>query len=239
MMMQADNQDRVSAILITIVLLSFFQLIAEFVEAVYLFGLLGSDIPPEIGMVVLFLSPLLLFFFRNRISQRWLNLLLTIALLARAVEIVLPTRGRMIVSGIGVAAMLMVFPAILSQQRSPESQRHFSRQVGLALTLALFTSILTHALHSGSDLFAYGMFKLITWGLTLVALVLLWRKQTVQEGVVSDGTPRKGRVTAYVLGIASILITLYFAFTAPNVVARWAGVSHLSVYSVLMLSWLI
>jgi endonuclease/exonuclease/phosphatase family metal-dependent hydrolase len=236
---QSEHQQRASILLITIVWLFFFQLITEFVEAVYLFGLLGSDIPPEIGMVLLYLSPLLLFFFRNRISPRWLRLLLTMALLARAVEIILPTRGRMMVSGIGVAAMLMVFPAILSHPRSPESRFRFVRQIGMGLILALFVAILTRALHSGSDLFAFGMFKLIAWGLTVVALVLLWRHPFAQEQVAQNGTPRKGRVIAYVLGVASILVTFYFALTAPNVVARWAGVSHLSVYVVLMLVWLI
>ena len=227
-----------SFLLIAIVLLFFFQLITEFVEAVYLFGLLGSEIPPEIGMVALFLSPLLLFFFRDRISPRWLKFLLTIALMARAVEIILPTRERMIVSGIGMAAMLMVFPAVLSQPRSPEPRSRFVRQIGVGLTLALLVAILTRALHSGSDLFAYGMFKLVTWGLMAVALVLLWRQQSSQEKTASNGTPRRGRVIAYALGIASILVTLYFALTAPNVVARWAGVSHFSVYAVLMPAWL-
>jgi endonuclease/exonuclease/phosphatase family metal-dependent hydrolase len=234
----SDRQQRTSILLITIVFLFFFQLITEFVEAVYLFGLLGSDIPPEIGMVALFLSPLLLFFFRDRISPRWLKFLLTIALLARAAEVVLPTRSRMIVSGIGVAAMLMVFPAILSRPRSPESRQRFIRQVGVGLTLALFVAILTRALHSGSDLFAYGMFKLVTWGLAVVALILLWRQPVTQDQTASNGTPRKGRVIAYALGVASILVTLYFALTAPNVVARWAGVPQFSAYAVLMLVWL-
>jgi endonuclease/exonuclease/phosphatase family metal-dependent hydrolase len=238
-MAQSDNQQRISVWISIIVLLFFFQLITEFIEAVYLFGLLGSEIPPEIGMVFLFLSPLLLFCFRNRISPRWINLLLTVALLARTVEIILPTRGRMIVSGIGVAAMLMVFPAILSQPRSPELQRRFTQQIGYALPPAIFVAILSRSLHSGSDLLAYGMFKMVTWGLTLIALVLLWRKQGFQINAAEVGTPSKRRIIVFVLGITSIFISIYFAFSAPNVIARWVGVPHLSVYGVLMLAWFV
>jgi endonuclease/exonuclease/phosphatase family metal-dependent hydrolase len=238
-MVPSNSQQRMYIVITTIALLFFFQLITEFVEAVYLFGLLGSDIPPEIGMVLLFLSPLLLFFFRNKISPRWVNLLITIALLARAVEIVLPTRWRMIVSGMGVGAFLMAFPAILSQPRPSQSKHQFARQVGFALPLALFASILARALHSGSDLLADGMFKLVTWGLTLIALVLLWRHISIDVENAKPKKTHKGRVIAYALGITSILIILYFAFTAPNVIARWAGVSHLTVYGLLMLAWIV
>lgn len=223
----------------TIFLLFFFQLITEFVEAVYLFGLLGSDIPPEIGMVLLFLSPLILFLFRNRISPRWIKVLISIALLTRAIEIILPTRGRMIVSGLGVAAFLMAFPATLSQIRLAASQRRFAQLIGYALPLALLTAVVSRALCSGSDIFAFGMFKLLTWGLTLIALVLLWHHKSFVKENARSRKPHIGRVIAYAFGITSILITLYFALTAPNVVARWAGVSHFSIYFVLILSWLI
>ena len=44
--------------------LFFFQLLADFVEAIYAFGLLGTNIPPEIVAVLLFFSPLLLLLWR-------------------------------------------------------------------------------------------------------------------------------------------------------------------------------
>ena len=74
-------------ILFSILFLFFIQLLTEFVEAIYLFGLLGSDIPPEIGMVLFFLSPLLLYAFRGRISPRVLQTLATIVILSRAVAV--------------------------------------------------------------------------------------------------------------------------------------------------------
>ena len=41
-----------------VVFLFFFQLLTEFVEGIYLYGLLGTDIPPEIGLIAIFFSPL-------------------------------------------------------------------------------------------------------------------------------------------------------------------------------------
>ena len=101
----------------SIMFLFFFQLLTEFVEGIYLYGLLGTDIPPEIGLVVLFLVPFLLFFSRKSPSDTWIKLLGSLGLAARCIEIFLPTQGRMIVSGLGMASFLLFLPNnILSQQ---------------------------------------------------------------------------------------------------------------------------
>ena len=86
------------------VFLFFFQLLTEFVEGIYLYGLLGSEIPPEIGLVMLFLVPLVLIFVRKNLSSTSIKLLISLGLVARSIEIVLATRGRMIVSGVGLAS---------------------------------------------------------------------------------------------------------------------------------------
>ena len=90
-----------------VVFLFFFQLLTEFVEGVYLYGLLGSEIPPEIGLVGLLFAPLLLLFARKNFSDTSIKLLASLGLVARGIEIVLSTRGRMIVSGIGLLCFLL------------------------------------------------------------------------------------------------------------------------------------
>ena len=231
---------RLKLVLISILLLFFFQLLTDFVEAVYIFGLLGSSIPPEIVMVLLFLSPLLLYAFGKRIHPKWVQVFAIIAVLARAVEIFLPTRGRMIVGGIGVAAFLMYIPSILAQSRNSDERRHFAREAGFGLTLAIFASMMFRALHSGSDISAFGMFHSITLGLTVIALYLIFRTKAdatiqTQDKPVSTSM---SRIHAYTLGLASTVIVLYFAFTAPNVLARWVGVPKLSVFGCLLVAWI-
>ena len=222
----------------TILFLFFFQLLTEFVEAVYLFGLLGSSIPPELGMILLFLSPLFLYAFRGRISPRWINVLATILVIARAVEIALDTRGRMIVSGIGVAAALMYFAGLLSVQRSSDQRLRFASESGAAMALAIVASITFRALHSGSDLSGYGMFRLIAWVLSLGATFLIWRSSPAYEGDSDDVKTRGSRVYAFAFGLTSVIVLIYFAFTAPNVLARWAAVPHISVFAVLLIAWI-
>jgi endonuclease/exonuclease/phosphatase family metal-dependent hydrolase len=234
------GSQRLKLVLITILLLFFFQLLTDFVEAVYIFGLLGSSIPPEITMVLLFLSPLLLYAFGNRIHPRWVQVFAVIAILARAIEIFLSTRGRMIVGGIGVAAFLMYFPTLLAQSRISDEHRRFAREAGFGLTLAIFASIMFRALHSGSDISAFGMFRSLTLGLAVVALYLVFRLKADMTARTQDepASTKMGRVHAYTFGLASGIIVLNFAFTAPNVIARWAGVSKLSVFGILLVAWI-
>ena len=234
------GSQRLKLVLISILFLFFFQLLTDFVEAVYIFGLLGSSIPPEIVMVLLLLSPLLLYAFGKRIHPRWVQVFAVIAVLGRVVEIFLSTRGQMIIGGIGVAAFLMYFPSLLAQSRNSGERKRFAREMGFGLTLAIFTSMMLRALHSGSDISAFGMFHAISLGLAVIALYLLFRAkvggtvQTQEEPV----SVKMGRVHAYTLGLTSVVVVLYFAFTAPNVIARWAGVSKLSVFGTLVVAWI-
>ena len=63
------------------VFLVFLQLLTDFVEAIYAFGLLGTDIPNEIITVLLFLSPLVLLFFPRGLPKWLIVILGEIALL--------------------------------------------------------------------------------------------------------------------------------------------------------------
>jgi endonuclease/exonuclease/phosphatase family metal-dependent hydrolase len=135
----------------------------------------------------------------------------------------------------------MYFPSLLTQPRIPDDRKKFAQEAGFGLTLAIFASILFRALHSGSDISAFGMFRSITLGLAVIALYLIFFSKAdttiqTQEKVASTSM---GRVHAYTLGLVSVVIVLFFAFTAPNVIARWAGVSKLSVFGTLLIAWIV
>src|SRR5512135_1615649 len=104
-------------VLFSILFLFFFQLLTDFVAAVYAFGLLQVDIPIEIAFVLLLLSPVLLVLFPRRLSTRRALLVLAGAvLICRVTEVLLDTRTQMIVAGIGTASFLIFLPAYLSSQ---------------------------------------------------------------------------------------------------------------------------
>ena len=81
----------------------------------------------------------------------------------------------MIVSGIGLLALLLYLPAVIALKRSSRERGDFSRHVSMGFGLAIVAHVLLRALHSGSDLSAYGGYRLISWVLAIAVIVILWR----------------------------------------------------------------
>ena len=104
-------------VFLSLVFLTFFQLVSDFIESVYTFGLLGTDIPPEMVSVLLFFTPLTLLFVRRTPSLRVGLILAADAALLRALEIVLPPAGKMLAGGLGVGVMLVLLPILLANTR--------------------------------------------------------------------------------------------------------------------------
>ncbi len=218
----------------TVLLLFFFQLLTEFIAAVYAFGLLGTSIPPEIAAVLFLFSPVLLLFWRKDLG-RWPFLALALVMMAsRLTAVLLDTRMRMLVAGVGVAAGLLWFPVLLWRLARQEK-----RQAIVPLTLGLLGSVLLAALFrvwgSGSDMSTIGAFQGIGWLLALVTAVLLLR-QPAARAVTHERHVSQSRLSALALGITSAFLLLYFAFISPNVIARWTGTSYPAIVVTMMLA---
>jgi len=110
-MMTARHTGKIIAL--GIVLLFFLQVLADFIEHVYVFGLLGTSIPPEIVAVLFLLTPFLLMGRHRLPGKRYLITLLALLFIARLLEPILPTRGRMLLAGAGVGAFMLWLPAQL------------------------------------------------------------------------------------------------------------------------------
>ncbi len=222
-----------------ILFLFFFQLLADFVGGIYAFGLLGTSIPPELAAVALLFSPILLLFFR-RPGRRLLTVLLLVMLLARVIEPALDTRWRMITSGLGVAAWLMFFPAIL--WRSGQNEDNADAGVLMwGLLLGVMLSALLRTINSGVDLATMGWGQLLGIILALAA-GWLWiaSKRPVAASKTSDDGSSKGgfiRVALLALGVMAVFTLTYFAFAAPGVMARWTGLNITAILVVLLAAW--
>ncbi|HMN62435.1 MAG TPA: hypothetical protein PJ988_18870, partial [Anaerolinea sp.] len=169
------------------VFLFFFQLVSDFVESIYTFGLLGTDIPPEIVSVLLFFTPLILLIFPRKLPHNVVLGLAAAAGLARALAVVLPPAGKMLASGVGVGCLFMLLPAVLAHlQQAAEDAA--ALEMGLGLALGLAVSILLRALGAGSD------FSLLhPWLAWLLAAGMLAVLPFLARGRVSSGstTPRR------------------------------------------------
>jgi endonuclease/exonuclease/phosphatase family metal-dependent hydrolase len=244
------NQDFVDITLYSIVFLVFFHLISDFIEAIYAFGLLGTSLPTEMVTVLLLFSPLVLLLFRNGLSGWLLVAVGELMLLCRIVEPLLDTRGRMLVAGLGTACFLVFFPALFSR-RDGDTGKPRGLILGIGLTLGLSLSILFRALGSGGDVSTYGWFQAVGWILAIIAGILMVRslgpgKPLAPEtprtaGGASDETERRARLTLWrtaglSLGVMGVLVLCYFAFTSPNVIARWTGASYPLSVLIIMLS---
>lgn len=237
---QFKSQQLFEIILFGILFLFFFQLLVDFVEGIYAFGLMGSGIPNEIVAVLLLFSPLLMLLLPRGISNRTFVGLGFIILLSRSFEVLLDTRLRIIVSGVGVACFLVLFPSVL-WYLGRKGRKTGAVMLGASLTLALSIEILSRVINSGLDSMTDGDFIWLGWVLALVSAILLpilFRAEdsgSKSEAQGSAGTGFGG-VTALTLGLMAVLIMLYFAFTAPNVIARWTESSYILIVSVLTIA---
>jgi endonuclease/exonuclease/phosphatase family metal-dependent hydrolase len=234
------------------VLLCAFQLITDFVEGIYAFGLLGTSIPAEIAAVALLLSPLLLIAFRERLPRPTLPALLGLMLTARLLGPLLDTRWRMIVMGVGVAALLLLLPAAV-WERGQELGRPWHSDLGMAMPLALALSLLLRTLGSGFDLSLLGHLWWIGLLLVIVAAGAWVLDRRADDGEVAaarpaGASPSSGGSTAWVIGLSlglmAVLALFYFVFTTPHVLSRWTGVGYglvlpLAVAALVAYTWLL
>lgn len=218
--------------------LMFLQLLSDFVETIYAFGLLRTSLTGEIASVVLLFAPVALLFARKGCPKVALALLGCFVLVARLLEVWLGPGGKLIASGIGVGSWLVLFPAWLwyvARAVPPDDDQNASAAaLGLGLTLGLSSSILLRTLGAGFDISTYGWTQVIGWAIVAVGGWGLWR--IVRPGspfpAVSPETPaalsrpRFGKVLGLSVGMVSALTFIYFALMSPNVIARWTGVAY-------------
>lgn len=224
-------------ILYSILFLFFLQLISDFVEAIYAFGLLGTSLPVETVCVLFLLSPVVLLLLRKGVTGKLLVLTGEAMLVSRVVEAMLDTRGKMIVAGIGVGCFMVFFPSLLRYLDDDETRGN-GLTFGIGLTGGLALSILFRTLKSGTDLSTYEGFQSVGWVLATIAGVLMLdlsarAEKTPQSGSRSFHVPR---VVGLCLGLTSVFVLLYFSFASPNVIARWTGASYLFVILVTLLT---
>lgn len=224
-------------ILDSLLFLAFFGLITSFIEATYAFGLLGTDIPPEVVCVLFLFSPLLLLLMPRALESRGFSAAMAgLALLCWAASLPLSTRWRMIAAGAGCGFFLLYLPCRLRQ--SPRR----GAELGTAAGFGVLLSILLRALRSGNLLLAEGWPLVLGESLAAAALGLLaalhFRGPADGAGQPDGGGAGIGfpRTLGLSLGLFGALAMVYFGFTSPAAAARWGGADYTIVTAVLAAS---
>jgi endonuclease/exonuclease/phosphatase family metal-dependent hydrolase len=215
------------SILLGLFFLFLLQLLSDFIESIYAFGLLVTRFTIEIASVALLFAPILLLFFRRGLKRPALLALAYVALACRLVAPFLPLNGKLVVSGLGLAALLVLLPAWLAGRAALRG-----KSLGQGLALAIVLSIFLRALGSGSDVsLTNPLLAILTVGL---AGWLLY--STDLPGGDSSATVSNSfsRLTGLSLGLAAVFVIIYFAFASPTVIARWTGFSYPVIVTVLV-----
>ena len=219
--------------------LFFLQLLSDFIESIYVFGLLSTGVTLEIISIVLLFSPIVLLVYRKGLPKTGLILMAAGVLVSRLIALTLGPSLKMVISGIGVGCWLVLFPGWLwtLSQSIPDNQTTRDTNIlsmGVGMVIALALSILLRMLGAGFDVSTYGWTQILGW---LVAAFCIWiigrlPSDWMQFTTKTSRRPAFRRIAGLSLGAISVLVCIYFALMSPNVIARWTGVPYPLIISV-------
>jgi endonuclease/exonuclease/phosphatase family metal-dependent hydrolase len=219
-----------------LVFLFFFQLTPDFIESVYTFGLLGTNIPPQIISILFFFSPVILLFFPKRIPPQMMYLLAALTAAARAEEVMADPSGKMLAGGFGVGCLFLLLPAMCFHLSQTDDDRKID-DVGLGLLIGLTVVILLRLLGAGSDISLTHPWISLVLALALLGITwILWQGAKTKEIMPVETFNSSGRIITLSIGISGCLMVFYFAFMSPTVLSRWSGLDYRIVVGGLIFS---
>jgi endonuclease/exonuclease/phosphatase family metal-dependent hydrolase len=210
-------------VVFAILFLFFIQMAGTLVESIYILDLMHTSLDAKALGVLFFFAPVFLLLFRRKTSNGLVWSMSVLLFLARGATPYLGTYGRMLASGIATAAALLLFVLIALARPKGESSPRAGSWIAAGLALAVALSVLFRTLNFSID---YSLTASGSWvGWLLGALFVL---QLTQMEWSAEPSPRgrKSGLTGALVGLFLILTLVYFAFSAPAVIARWTQGSY-------------
>ncbi len=245
-------------VLYAILFLFFLQVLSDFIQSIYAFGLLVTAFTIQLVAVLLLFTPLALLFLHRPPSRPWIIGVAAIALLARLLEPMVDPGGRLVACGISVGAFMILFPSLMGHRVRGSV---LGWALGAGLIMAAMLSILFRVAGSGADISEMEIYQFAAWILAVLAGRLIWdlelsgvipeeapaepdrRQKSLQAleasskaGAAQEHRASSGRVLALCVGLMAVLLMIYFAFASPTVIARWTGASYAAVTVVLLIA---
>ena len=198
--------------------LFFIQLAGTLVESIYILDLMNSALDEKALGVLFFFAPILLLPFRLRKTDRWAWVAFGTLFFARGLTPYLDTLGRMLASGVGTGAALILFIFLLTSKPKDDNRAQTGLWVSAGLAFAVVLSTFLRTVNYSLDYSLTPTGSWIGWGLGILLGYLLTQVDWTSEPVTQKV---KGKLTPAILGIFMVLSLVYFAFSAPAVIARW------------------
>jgi endonuclease/exonuclease/phosphatase family metal-dependent hydrolase len=214
--------------------LLFIQMAGTLVESIYILDLMNTSLDAKALGLLFFFAPALLLPFRKRIPIGMIWLMFGLLLISRSAMPYLTTLGRMLASGVGTGSALLLFPFVFVANGKGESKSQTGLWASAGLALAVGLSVLLRTLNYSID---YSLTPAGGWAGWGLGLSFGWTLTQLQwESLPSTQSSGKG-ISSAVFGIFMILTLVYFAFSAPAVIARWTeGNDALIIMAVSVLS---
>ncbi len=220
-----------------ILFLFLFQMAGTLVESIYILDLMHTSLDEKALGTLFFFTPILLFFFRNKVPNLLVWSMFGLLFFARGVTPYLDTSGRLLASGLGTGSVLILFGLLVAAKPKNETLSQAGWGISGGLALAVSLSVLLRTLNFSIDYSLTSAGSWVGWGLGIVCAVLL--TQVDWQGEPARPTKKNG-LTLTMLGIILILTLIYFAFSAPAVIARWTASSYpliVIAVSLLAVAW--
>jgi endonuclease/exonuclease/phosphatase family metal-dependent hydrolase len=202
-----------------ILLLFFLQATGTLVESIYILDLMHTTLDAKVLGLLFFFLPLVAIPFYQKYSPALMWLSFALLALSRSLMPYLNTNNRMLAAGLATASALSLFCLFLVAAPAREMRSRLGLWGSAGLALAIGLSVLLRSVGRGIE---YSL--TVAGGWTGVFLVLILGGILARLKLIDPtaGHKKASGVTPAILGIFLILTLVYFAFSAPAVIARWS-----------------
>jgi endonuclease/exonuclease/phosphatase family metal-dependent hydrolase len=211
------------------------QMAGSLVESIYILDLMNKSLDEKALSVLFFFSPVLLFFYRKKLPVQAAWILFGLLFLARGLTPYLNTLERMIASGIGTGAALMLFTFLMTAKAKDDSSPVLWISAGLALAVGF--SVFLRTMNYGLD---YSLLPEGGWAGWVLGIALGCLLTLLDWNNLDKAQTNSRPVTLAVIGIFLVVALTWFVFSAPSVIARWTEGDYrfiVMAVSLLALTW--
>jgi endonuclease/exonuclease/phosphatase family metal-dependent hydrolase len=201
-----------------VLFLFFIQAAGTLVESIYILDLMHTTLDGKILGLLFFFTPLLLIPFFKKFHSQLVWITFGLLLAARSLMPYLNTANRMMAAGLATGASLSLFFLLLNvrPRSEPATRTGLWGSAGLALAVGL--SVLLRTIGFGLD---YSLVPAGGWTGIVIGLALAGLLTQLDLSSQPAGQKKASGTTPAILGIFLVLTLVYFAFSAPSVIARW------------------
>jgi endonuclease/exonuclease/phosphatase family metal-dependent hydrolase len=201
-----------------IVFLFFIQAAGTLVESIYILDLMNTNLDAKVLGLLFFFTPLLLIPFYKKFPRQLLWITFAVLLLSHGLLPTLNTANRVLASGFGTGAALSLFFLLLTSKPRGETHSQAGLWGSAGIALAVSLSVLLRTLDYGLD---YSLTPAGGWAGWAFGLSLGWMLVHLDLGSEPAAEKKAGGVTPAIVGFFLVLTLVWFAFSAPAVIARW------------------